>query len=367
MVPDIPDSSDNDSPIEKWIDLARAADAVCENENGVWGVSKHVIGCFFPVETQEECVSTAARIRENLASETSALFGMAVYPAIHFIKHAILDNAMKALDHAGFPGQNGMAVFDAVTLNISGDRLYQAGDIIGAMQEFEAGLLMDPSNVNLHISLGVCHGALGYCKKALKEFDIALSLDPKEAMGLYNKGMIHLIAGLKKKALSYFILADKHGENLFEPAFQAGKICFGLKEFRKAEHYLEKAAEYNPQSAPVFRYLGNSRIARNDPKAAIISYKKAVKINPFDAGSLSALGYLYGIRNENPEIAILFCRHSVRISPENGLYRYRLGRLCLRQDRYEEALSEFIEATKLGHDASEFIDRIQNRRSAKAS
>ena len=156
MVPDIPDSG-NDSPAKRWLDVARAVNTVCQNENGVWGVSGHMIGCFFPVKTEAECVSTADRIRESLAPETGVFIGMALYPAIHFTKQAIFGNAVKALDHAGFPGQDGMAVFDAVTLNISGDRLYQAGDIIGAMQEFEAGLLMNPANVNLHISLGVCH------------------------------------------------------------------------------------------------------------------------------------------------------------------------------------------------------------------
>ena len=366
MVPGVADP-EGGAPAERWLDVARAVNAACENGHGAWGVSNHVVGCFFPVETGDACLSIAGRIRETLSPETGVFIGMAVYPAIHYTKHAIFGNAIKALDHAGFPGQKGMAVFDAVTLNISGDRLYQAGDIVGAMEEFEAGLSMDPANVNLHISLGVCHGTLGYRKKAMKEFDTAISLDPKDPMALYNKGVICLIAGEKKKALAHFIRADNYGKDLFEPGFQAGKICFGMKDYSKAERHFKKAAECNPRSGPVFRYLGKCAIARKDPKAAILAYKKAVKINPFDAESLSALGFLYGIRNENPEIAVLYCRHSVRISPENGLYRYRLGRLYLKQDRREEALDAFVEAARLGHDAAEFIDRIQNRRTAKAS
>lgn len=366
MVPDIPDS-ESGLRAEKWLDLARTVNEVCGNENGIWGLVGRVLGCFFPVDSDEACHAIAKRIRGALPPKSGVFIGMAVYPTTRYTKHAVFDNAVKALDHAGFPGQNGAAVFNAVTLNISGDRLYQAGDIVGAMQEFEAGLSMDPSNVNLHISLGVCHGTLGIYKKALKEFDIAASLAPKEPMALYNQGLIYLIAGKRKTALSHFIRAEKFGKDLFEPGFQAGKICMGLKDYTEAERHFEIAAERNPESGTVFRYLGKCAIARNDPKAAILSYKKAVKINPFDADSLSALGYLYGIRNENPEIAILYCRHSVRISPENGLYRYRLGRLYLRQNRREEALNEFVEATKLGHDAREFIDRIQNRQPAKAS
>jgi hypothetical protein len=45
----------------------------------------------------------------------------------------IVTNAEKALDHAGFFGPGTITGFDAVSLNISGDRRYQAGDIAGAI------------------------------------------------------------------------------------------------------------------------------------------------------------------------------------------------------------------------------------------
>jgi tetratricopeptide (TPR) repeat protein len=101
--------------------------------------------------------------------------------------------------------------------------------------------------------------------------------------------------------------------------------------------------------------------------AAIAAYKKALKQNPGDAAALSALGCLFDQQDENPEIAIMFCQESVGLSPDNGLFRLRLGRLYLKQNQFDEALKEFKMAVSLGQDATEFIEKINSREKAKAS
>jgi uncharacterized protein HemY len=76
---------------------------------------------------------------------------------------------------------------------------------------------------------------------------------------------------------------------------------------------------------------------------------------------------MFDRKGENPEISTMFCLQSIKISPDNGLYRYRLGSLYLRQHRYEEALKELEAARQFGHDAEEMIEEIQTRLTAKAS
>ena len=70
---------------------------------------------------------------------------------------------------------------------------------------------------------------------------------------------------------------------------------------------------------------------------------------------------------EDPEIAAMFCKHSVEISPENGLFRFRLAKLHLKQNRLDDALHEFEMANKLGYNAVEYIESIQTRLTARAS
>ncbi len=95
--------------------------------------------------------------------------------------------------------------------------------------------------------------------------------------------------------------------------------------------------------------------------AAVAVLKRAVQLNPHDGQALSALGYLFDRMGENPDITIVFCRQSVEIAPENGLFRYRLAQLLAKKGSLEEALKEFETAQQLGHDVGKMIASIKDR------
>lgn len=76
---------------------------------------------------------------------------------------------------------------------------------------------------------------------------------------------------------------------------------------------------------------------------------------------MSALGCLLDDQGENPEITLMFCRESVGLSPENGLFRYRLGQLYFKQNRLHDALKEYKMAEQFGYDAAGDIQAIKNR------
>jgi uncharacterized protein HemY len=63
----------------------------------------------------------------------------------------------------------------------------------------------------------------------------------------------------------------------------------------------------------------------------------------------------------------MFCQESVRLSPENALFRYRLGQLFLKENRLTDALKQFKKAEFLGQDASALIRQIKKQLPAKAS
>ncbi|MBW2467936.1 MAG: tetratricopeptide repeat protein, partial [Deltaproteobacteria bacterium] len=71
-------------------------------------------------------------------------------------------------------------------------------------------------------------------------------------------------------------------------------------------------------------------------------------------------------QEENPEIALMFCKESIQLAPENGLFRYRLGQLYYRQNRLDDALKEFKQARRLGKDASDLISEIEKKLQPKA-
>jgi tetratricopeptide (TPR) repeat protein len=357
------DETDHDVEIERWLGVAKIIDTLCQREDGIWGrLDQGMLGCFFNPKNQTTSLKLAQNIKDNLAESTheTVSIGIASFPTLGFKKEEILDNAAKALDHAAFFGPASIVAFDAVSLNISGDNLYQHGDIDGAVREYQTGIRLDPSDVNIHNSLGVCYGILGDYPKALKEFKQALKLDPDEVMVLYNIGLVHILTGKIEKALEYFLEADRKKEDdIFEVAFQIGRAYLALENPEAAKEYLEKAVTLNSESGPALRSLGECCSALNMTDDAIFAYKKAIRQNPNDAESLSALGFLFDLLGENPEITTIFCQQSVDISPENGLFRHRLGSLYLKRNQLEDALAQFEKAHNLGYNSKDSIKKIK--------
>lgn len=347
-------------------DTAKAIDDICRTGNGFWGrMDRFLFGCYFPDKNASSCLKLAVKLKKSLDNlgEETVTTGVAAYPAFSYRKQDIIVNAGKALDHADYFGPGSIVVFDAVSLNISGDKLYQNGDIEGAegaVKEFKTALLFDPDNVNVHNSLGVCYGVLEDFSKAIREFKECIRLSPKEVMPLYNAGLIYQLTGKKEKALKNFQKAGKLGEELFEIDFQTGKLLLELGKAEEGRECLEKALKLKPESSVALFYLGESFASVGLMDEAEAAYEKAIKINPNDAASLSSLGWLYDQKDRDRDVSLAFCRQSVEIDPDNGLFRQRLGRLYMKRDLPEEALKEFKKAEKLSCESCHYIQMIQS-------
>jgi tetratricopeptide (TPR) repeat protein len=320
------------------------------------------MACYFPGKNDRACQKIAHSIRKRLSKITDATvsIGIASYPTAVYSRDQVLFNACKALDHAGFFGPDSQIIFDDISLNISGDHLFQKGDIPAAMGEFTVALLLEPANVNVRNSLGVCHSLLGNFDQALAEFETAVKLAPEEFMAHYNLGLVHVLTGNRQEALAHFLEAHGLSGEVYEVTLQAGRMYLELGDFENGFAYLENALRLNP-TALAHRLMGDCHAAMGRSEEAIMAFRQAVKQNPNDAAALSALGLLYEDKGENPEIAALFCEQSVEISPAEGIYRHRLGELYLKQDRLEDALKAFQSAVELGYDSSRHIEEIQSR------
>jgi len=344
-------------------DTAKAIDDICKTGNGFWGrIDRFLFGCCFPDKNASSCLKLAVKLKKSLDNlgEETVTTGIASYPAFSYRKQDIIGNAGKALDHADYFGPGSIVVFDAVSLNISGDKLYQNGDIEGAIKEFKTALLFDPDNVNVHNSLGVSYGVLEDFSKAIREFKECIRLSPKEVMPLYNAGLIYQLTGKKEKALKHFQKAGKLGEELFEIDFQTGKLLLELGKSEEGRACLEKALKLKPESSVALFYLGESFAATGMMDEAEAAYEKAIKINPNDAASLSSLGWLYDQKDKNRDVSLAYCQQSVKIDPDNGLFRQRLGRLYMKRDLPEEALKEFKKAEKLSCESCHYIQMIES-------
>jgi tetratricopeptide (TPR) repeat protein len=353
---------------EVLVQVAACLDEACRGTGGVWGVAgSGLLSAIWPSWSGAEGRDAARRLQDQVFQRTggTVTIGVAAHPTLDYAPQEALENARKAADHAAFFGPNSCAVFDAISLNISGDSHYERGDIAAAIQEFQQALRLDPQNANLLNSLGVCYGVLGEHERALGAFGRALSLAAGDYMAVYNTGLIYGLQGRREDALEHFLRAGALHQDVFEILFQTGKLRLEMGDAPAARPLLERATRLRPRSGPAQRLLGDCYAHLHLPEMAIGAYKKAVKANPGDSQALSALGALFDEKGENPEIAMVFCKESVRLAPANPVFRKRLGSLYFKLGRLEEALREFEQAARLGHDSAEDIRRVHERRSAR--
>ncbi|MBW1858603.1 MAG: tetratricopeptide repeat protein, partial [Deltaproteobacteria bacterium] len=298
--------------------VGRIIESMSRTSGMTWGRLRHEeFACLCQDVDEPKGLELAEEIRNRvqIGGEETVSIGLAVFPFWPFEKTTVLDNAQKALDHAAFFGPNTVTPFDAVSLNISADKLYQYGDIEGAIEEFKKAL-------------------------AVNAFETAIRFDPTDVMATFNLGLAHIKQGDQEKALELFLHAHELDEDNPEVAYQIG-VCHQEKgETDPAIEFLEKAAANSPKGAHVFRALGECYLKKEMHQEAAKAYEKVIRLNPTDAKSLSTLGYLYGVIGENLEIAIVLCRESTKIDPDNSLYRYRLGKLYQQSQDYENAVKE---------------------------
>lgn len=265
----------------------------------------------------------------------------------------LVEDAQKALHEAAFSGPGQVAVFGPLALNISGDRLFEGGDLCGAMQEYERGLALAPEHLNLLNSLGVCHGRQGHSGRALSTFAEIARLDPDNMMAHYNLGYTHLLAGRLVEAEESLGRAAELAPDNFESLFHFGKTALELGHLDKALAALKKAGELGEGRTVVYRLLGEALLLAHDHQGALTAFKKAVKASPNDAYALSALGALFVDQANDLPVAKSLFQKSVELDPTNSLYRQRLGRLLFKLNEYTGAEHHLTMAMEYGSRAPE--------------
>ncbi|HCC54492.1 MAG TPA: hypothetical protein DEQ20_06155 [Desulfobulbaceae bacterium] len=285
---------------------------------------------------------------------SSFSMGVATFPYHDFKKSALPLNCRKALQHAAFFGPDSLAVFDAVSLNISGDVYYNEGDLVKALGEYRQGLLLEPGNVNILNSMGVANIQLNRLKAARGSFQKALELEPANFMALFNLGFICLDDDQAPEALMLWeraLAVDRKHPDLLQ---HLGMLYCRQKRYVEAREILElcdglirKDSQQGGEPMVVVRWLGRACEALGENGLAIAAYQRAVSGNPRDAGSLSRLGRLYAVEQQGIDIALSLCGQAVELDGGKASHWYRFGLVQGLAEDKEGAVQSLTECLRL--------------------
>lgn len=280
--------------------------------------------------------------------------GVATYPYHTFRKSDMPMNCRKAVLHSGFLGPDSLAVFDAVSLNISGDVYFNEGDLAWAMKEYRKGLALDPANLNLLNSLGVTSVQLKRPKLARSYFEEVLARNPENFMALFNLGFVALNCNREDEALAYLekaLAVDDHHLDLLQHLgalyCQRGDFRQAVRLLARCEKLSRKASSRSGELTFAVRWLGRAYEAEGELAKAMACYQRAVSGNPRDAGSLSRLGRLYFIEKQGNDIALSLCRQAVELNPRKAAHWFRLGWLQAALQDSLGAIESLMECQRL--------------------
>jgi tetratricopeptide (TPR) repeat protein len=280
---------------------------------------------------------TIKDMQEKTVGEVPRSTGISSYPLAGFSKTEILHNCRKALRHADFFGPGSVVIFDAVSLNISGDIFFGDGDLESAVREYKKGLKCDANNINLLNSLGVTYALMDKHKAAHQYFGRVLQLDPDNFMALYNLGLgenllDHQHAALARfeRALAVYPEGSDDVDMKRDLQLQVGKLYCAAGEFQKAADILlawHESAKGSKIAGRAFRSLGISYHGLKMKDEAMIWLQRALQFDQFDAQAMSLLGEVYLEQGQGNDISLALCEKSVEIDPGNPQSWLRLAKV----------------------------------------
>lgn len=314
------------------------------------------------------------RLRRLAAEGAGFAAGIAVYPLAGYAKRQTAENAGKALRHALFYGEDGEAEFNDVSLNISGDILYENGNLGGAVDEFLAGLKLNPDSANLLNSLGVCYAQQGRYREAIPCFRRALAIDASDFMAWYNLGLACRQTGEADAALAALEKAKELGADGDDALLLLGEMYIEAKRFAEARAILAAvlsarsmgrggsglAVRSRAADGRLYRLLGLAHVGLADIRQGMAMLEKAVASNHADTVAIGLLAELYAQAGEGDELALSLARKAVDLDDGDWRNWFRLARLLEGLGKPEEAREALAACRRLGGRNRE-VERLRRR------
>jgi GGDEF domain-containing protein/tetratricopeptide (TPR) repeat protein len=278
----------------------------------------------------------------------AAAVGLAGYPFLDYARADVPENCRKALDHALLlPSGPKLAVFDSLSLTVSGDRHFAMGDIYAAMEEYKQALLADEANTLARNSLGICLARLGRLPKARAEFERVIARDAKNTMALYNLGCVCRRLGENAAARKAFQKCLRANPAHIYSLLRLGRMAEEDKRFAAALKYYKRAMAA-PDGAPqTLRHLARLAFKRDRDEEAREYLHQALLHDPKDAFSLHLMARLYLKEGQDPAIAEAMARQAVALRPERAEFWEELAEALTAQGRLDDARDALARAGNL--------------------
>ena len=258
---------------------------------------------------------------------------------------------------------------DADTILAQAVQLHQAGDLVGAITNYEAYLKTEPNNAGVRSNLGAAYVRLGRLADGVTEYRKALAIDPGNptfrfnlALALYKGGkfaeaVTELQGVLDKQAdhlQARLLLGDcylKQGRHqdvvdLLAPweasyagdrgfAYILGTAFIQTERVDQGQRVIDTIFK-DGESAEGHLLMGTVHMNAGDSPAALAELRKAVELNPQLPVANGMLGRAL-LRNGEHEAALRAFLRELEINPDEFDTNLQVGELKKRDQQFDDA------------------------------
>jgi tetratricopeptide (TPR) repeat protein len=199
-------------------------------------------------------------------------------------------------------------------------------------------------------NLGLSYARKGNYDSALSCSLRAIEINPNNVTTFVNIGDILLAKKLNDSALKYYkkgILADSSD---FFPYLKISYFYEDSKEYDKAKYFAKKSIEKDSLVFHSILSLARSQYNLKDSVNSILSFNKAISLNPDDFNKRYEIVAFLFENNDLPN-AERFIKDGIELNPNKDAYYYDLGYINYIRENYNIAIEYFNKSLIIENDS----------------
>jgi serine/threonine protein kinase/tetratricopeptide (TPR) repeat protein len=235
-----------------------------------------------------------------------------------------------------------------------------AGDVAGAIQQFQQALLLDPTNSETQNQLSRAYDQAGRLLEAENLLKDAIRRNPASWTNYNDLGYFYFNHAQYSLAEPLFRSATQLAPDNPVAFRNLGAIYIVLGKYKDAESILTRAIAIRPD-AEGFSNLGTSLFYQDRYAESARMFQQATRLSPHDDRLWRNLGDAYMLAGDQPEArqayetAIQTLEKVLALSPKDGLSLENLALYHAKLAHKEKALSILARATRLSPRTPEFV------------
>lgn len=156
----------------------------------------------------------------------------------------------------------------------------QLGSLKAAIANFHKALKLEPKDAQIYHNLGAAYAELGKLNQAIALFSQALKFNPQDSQIYYNLGVVRFKAGDPQRAIANYAQAIKLHPTKIEAYYSRGIARRSLGDWQSAIDDFTTLLKLNPQVVDAYTQRGNVKFDMKDIKGAMADFNEAIKLNP---------------------------------------------------------------------------------------